>query len=37
MEQAMGDMAAAIASPAQQRFFQEMARRLSSSSQKSKE
>jgi DNA-binding transcriptional MerR regulator len=37
MEQAMGDMAAAIASPAQQRFFQEMARRLSPDPQKGKE
>ena len=32
LEHAMGDMAAAIASPAQQRFFQEMMRRLNSTS-----
>lgn len=33
----MGDMAAAIASPAQRRFFQEMARRMSLDAQKGKE
>ena len=33
----MGDVAAAIASPAQRRFFQEMARRMSLDSQKGKE
>ena len=34
---AMGDMAATMASPAQRRFFQEMARRMSSNAQKGKE
>jgi hypothetical protein len=34
LEQALVDMAAAIASPAQQRFFQEMARRLTKVSEK---
>src|SRR5579859_7446782 len=34
---AMGDMAAAIASPAQRRFFQEMTRRMSSDAQKGNE
>lgn len=37
MEHTMGDVAAAIASPAQRRFFQEMARRLSLDSPKGKE
>ena len=37
MEHTMGDVAAAQASPAQRRFFQEMARRLSSDPQKGKE
>ena len=37
MEHTMGNLAATLASPAQRRFFQEMARRLSSDPQKGKE